>query len=248
MSETLPVPVDNLCLALGNKGQPCRTPRVEGTDYCYRHQRRELPARAAREKAPFPVLPPEAELASPEGVRKLVTALLAYIAEHEDADLPRVYAMQGYTGALLRAVDMAQIEAALAEARQEIERLTRSRQELISMLEMERSRRPTPREEEVETLRTAVARLRQRNEELESTEAERLRLQERLEATLADQHRERASAERTLADTLDRLKKVHRRLCYPCSVSVRPVLGGTPELGDPDFVERTEYLGGRLRG
>lgn len=240
----LPVPVDNLCLALSNKGKPCRTPRMEGSDYCYRHQPRELPAGAAPQRAPFPTLPPEEELSSPEGVRRLITALLAYIAEHEDADLPRVYAMQAYTGALLRAVDVAQLQARLEEALRDVAQLKAAREELSHALQGERSRRKTPTEEEVEFLRASTTRLARRNEELEAREDTRLELLERLEATVADQHQERQIAERTLAETLERLRKVHRTLCYPCAMLVRPVIGGEPELGDPDFVERSEYLGG----
>ena len=240
-SERLPVPVDNLCRGVGNRGQACRNLRLEGSDYCYRHQPRPAPVGA--EGPPFPELPSPEELETATGVRALVTRLLRYIAENRDADLPRVLAIRAFTGTLLRAVDVAALEDGVKQAIQEIDRLTYSRQELLTALERERSRRKTPTEEEVETLRATVYRLRQRNEELERKESGRLELQERLEATLAEQHQERQSAERALADSRERLGKVHRKLCFSCSKLVRTVLGGTPQPGDPDHVERSEYLG-----
>ena len=88
--------------------------------------------------------------------------LLAYIARNEDADLPRVYAAQGYAGALLRTVDMARLETELGSARAEVERLTRADQELRWELDRERARPKSADLAELEAVRAENRRLTER--------------------------------------------------------------------------------------
>src|SRR5687768_7613986 len=155
MSENLCVPEINLCRGLTNKGEPCKGSREPGSDFCYRHQPREAPVGSAAETPPFPGLPSREELTTPEGVRTFVYDILEYIAKHDGAQLKRVYAMRQFTDPLLRSVDMAAIQAELAEARRDMERLTRARDELKCALDGEREqrRRMTTREERSEERR-----------------------------------------------------------------------------------------------
>ena len=69
-------------------------------------------------------------------------------------------------------------------------------------------------------------------------------LRDELESVLEEQHAKREAAEKALAETLNRLRKIHRSLCFDCAERVRPVIGGEPQFGDADYrQERREYLG-----
>jgi hypothetical protein len=245
MSETLPVPVDRLCRAVGRKREPCRNYRSEGSDYCYRHQAlaNKPASRNEGSPAPFPEVGDPEELTTPAGIHAYMARIAAYISANDQADLPRVYALQAYTTALLRSVEPAQLALQLAEARQEAERLTRIREELLAALERERHRPQPPSEAELQTLRAATEQLKRRNAELERAESRHLEEREELEV-LAEEHRQlREAAEKNLATHLERLRKAHNTLCYGCGVRLRPLVGGEPQPGDIDHVERTEYIG-----
>jgi hypothetical protein len=147
MSETLPVPVDRLCRAVGRKREPCRNNRSEGSDYCYRHQGLTNKPASGNEGSPvpFPEVGDPEELTTPAGIH-------AYMAR-------------------------------IAEEREE------------------------------------------------------------LEVVAEEQRQLREAAEKNLAAHLDRLRKAHNTLCYGCGVRLRPLIGGEPQPGDIDHVERTEYIG-----
>lgn len=292
MSENLPASGSNLCRGLTNKGEPCKGSREPDSDFCYRHQPRETPARNLPEPDPFPPLPSREALATPEGVRTFVYDVLEYISQNKGAELKRVYALRQFTDPLLRSVDMAALGEELVAARGEVERLSLLEGELRRGLEREREqgrRRASGLEEEIRRLRAANEALREgencprntlkdakgeegeepvgprntRNgaEKAESSEGEawaaggvaplggsddRVGLQEELEGVLEEQHARREAAEIKLRAVLDRLRRIHRALCFGCAERVRPVIGGEPQPGDSDFRgerDRREYVG-----
>lgn len=250
MTETLlPVPsnvvvADHHCRHLRSKGRPCGNVRQEGSDFCHLHQPRALPAPAADQPpVPFPEPRSAEELTTPEGIHAYLAEIVAYIAHNDQADLPRVYALQAYAAALLRSAEPAQLSLQLAEARQEVDRLTRAQQNLLDDLQRERTRPQPPAEAELQALRSRVTELTQHLTESERSSARHHDLREELETVATEQVQLREAAEQTLAAHLERLRKAHNTLCYGCGVRLRPLIGGDPKPGDIDHVERTEYIG-----
>jgi len=116
------------CTGVKPDGEPCGARAMRGSDFCYWHdpatETERLSGLARQERAKgSPILPEVTSLNTVEDVQALLRQVAIYLATGERIEPRRATALNAVAAQLLRGIEIGELQAELAAARAEVQRL-----------------------------------------------------------------------------------------------------------------------------